>query len=366
MRWARAICSALTKRPEQSAVAPAREQRGRVGHGADDGQVAAGRVLDGARPHRGGEREQQLGRRQRGEDFGDERRDLGRLYAEQDDVCLAGGGEVVGADIDAELRGERQRAVGMLHGRDELVWEQKIVLEKGLQQNAAHLARAQDGDAQVGEYRRGDWKFVGVSAHSHQATRVGIACAGGNPCREGNAGGGCDAQTIRMLNAGAKTQAGCRNGKISLGPLFMCDKGFQSARMRHRILLGIVLADSMEVCDAEASVRSPLADVSSSPVAGAGCSSCPGCTSRPDCACRSDCASAQAAPPDQAAPPARLRHRPAPQNNPVKPTAESQAHAKETYKHRLRHVPRRERQRQRRSCRRYGAEPQGPARPGVR
>lgn len=37
---------------------------------------------------------------------------------------------------------------------------------------------------------------------------------------------------------------------------------------------------------------------------------------------------AQTTPADQAAPPAQA----APQNNPVKPTAESQAHAKETYK----------------------------------
>jgi hypothetical protein len=38
----------------------------------------------------------------------------------------------------------------MLDGRDQLIGQQKIVLEEGLQQNAAHLARAQDGDAQVG------------------------------------------------------------------------------------------------------------------------------------------------------------------------------------------------------------------------
>jgi hypothetical protein len=39
----------------------------------------------------------------------------------------------------------------MLHRRDDLAGQQKIVVEKGLEQDAAHLARAQDGNAQIGQ-----------------------------------------------------------------------------------------------------------------------------------------------------------------------------------------------------------------------
>jgi hypothetical protein len=56
--------------------------------------------------------------------------------------------------------------IGMLDGGDQLFGEQEIVLEEGLQQDAAHLACAENGDAKVGQNRRGDWKFVAVIAHS--------------------------------------------------------------------------------------------------------------------------------------------------------------------------------------------------------
>ena len=109
------------------------EHGGRVGHGADDGEVAAGGVLDGARLYRGGEGEQHLGRRQGWSDLFDYFGDLGGFDAEQDDVGVLRGGEIVYADLDTELGGERLGAVRVLHGGDDLVRQQEVVLEEGLQ-----------------------------------------------------------------------------------------------------------------------------------------------------------------------------------------------------------------------------------------
>ena len=47
-----------------------------------------------------------------------------------------------------------------------LFGKQQVVLEKGLEQDAAHLAGTQNGDAQVGKSSRLDREFVCVSAHS--------------------------------------------------------------------------------------------------------------------------------------------------------------------------------------------------------
>ena len=77
----------------------------RVGHGADDGDFDAGGILNGARFYGGREGDDGLRWSQRGLDFGDQVRNLKRLDADQDEVGLARGGQVIRADIDAPLRG---------------------------------------------------------------------------------------------------------------------------------------------------------------------------------------------------------------------------------------------------------------------
>jgi hypothetical protein len=143
------------------------EHGGGVGHGADDSEVAACGVLDGAGFDRGGEGEQHFGGVEGGGDFGDEGRDLGGLDAEQDDVRGERGGEVIGGDFDAELGGEREGAVGVLDGGDDLVRQQEVVFEEGLEENAAHFAGAEDGDAEVGEHGGGGGDLVCFFLRTH-------------------------------------------------------------------------------------------------------------------------------------------------------------------------------------------------------
>jgi hypothetical protein len=49
------------------------------------------------------------------------------------------------------LGAESYGALSVGDGGVNLVWREKILFEKGLQQDAAHLAGAEDGDAYVGQ-----------------------------------------------------------------------------------------------------------------------------------------------------------------------------------------------------------------------
>ena len=85
----------------------------------------------------------------RGADLADEIGHLKGLDAEEDDVGLLRGGEIVVRDFDAPLGGERGGAVGVGNGCDELLRREDLLLEEGLEQDAAHLAGSENGDAEM-------------------------------------------------------------------------------------------------------------------------------------------------------------------------------------------------------------------------
>src|SRR5581483_9615659 len=85
---------------------------------------------------------------------GDDRADLFHhidddrgLYANENDIRLAGGLQVVGPHLDVELLGHRASALGVRHGSGGGCRRNQAFLEQRLQQNAAHLSGAQDGHA---------------------------------------------------------------------------------------------------------------------------------------------------------------------------------------------------------------------------
>ena len=71
----------------------------------------------------------------------------------QDQVGLLRGGEVIGADIDAPLCGAGDCLFSVRDGGVDLVRGEEVLLEKGLKQNSAHFARAENGYVQVGQLR---------------------------------------------------------------------------------------------------------------------------------------------------------------------------------------------------------------------
>ena len=81
-------------------------------------------------------------------------RHLEGLYADQNQIGLARGIQVAGAHVHAPLRAERQGALVVRHGGVNLPGRKQVLLEEGLQQNAAHFARAQHGQANLGQLRR--------------------------------------------------------------------------------------------------------------------------------------------------------------------------------------------------------------------
>ncbi len=101
----------------------------------------------------------------------DQVRHLKGLHADQDQVGLFGGGEVVGADVDAPLRAEGDGLLGVRHGGVDLVGGKEILLEEGLQQNAAHLAGAEHRHVNVGQLRG---CCVGLNGY----LRHGFPCGG--------------------------------------------------------------------------------------------------------------------------------------------------------------------------------------------
>ena len=122
-----------------------------VGHGSDDAEGEFCGGFNRRRRDGGGEGEDELGRRERGADDGEQSRDLRGFDAKQDDICPGGGGEVVCGDVEAKLGGKSDGAVGMLDGGDDLVRSEQVVLEEALKQDAAHLAGAEDCYAEAGE-----------------------------------------------------------------------------------------------------------------------------------------------------------------------------------------------------------------------
>ena len=123
---------------------------GCIRHGANDGEIAAGGFFDGAGLDRGGEGDQQLaGAKCRG-DSADDVVQLLRLDAQQDDVGIFGGVEVVRGDRDAKLFGEGSGAGFVGDGGGYVLAGKEAGAQECLNQDAAHLAGAKDGDAEAG------------------------------------------------------------------------------------------------------------------------------------------------------------------------------------------------------------------------
>gem|GEM_PF-5257082 len=106
-----------------------------VGHGADDGEFAAGCLLDCFGFYGGGEGDQQLAGLERGSDAADNVVQLLRLDSEQDDVSLLRSLQVVGDDRDAKLLAERlcSRFVG--HCGNDALRGDEAAAKKRLDQN---------------------------------------------------------------------------------------------------------------------------------------------------------------------------------------------------------------------------------------
>ena len=136
------------------------EHRRGIRHGADDGDFFNGGALDGLGTDRGSEGDEEFVGGEGGADFFDERGDLKRLDADQDDVGLAGDSDVVGRDFDAPLRRERGGALGVGDGGEEAVGREDLLLEERLKKNAAHFAGAEDGDAGFREIGHGDFRIA--------------------------------------------------------------------------------------------------------------------------------------------------------------------------------------------------------------
>ena len=139
---------------------PAPSIEGVLGMARMTGTSSMAARLDGLGTDRGSEGDEEFVRRERGADFFDERGDLKGLDADQDDVGLAGDGDVVGRDFDAPLRGERGGALGVGDGGEEAVGREDLLLEEGLEENAAHFAGAEDGDAGFREIGHGDFRIA--------------------------------------------------------------------------------------------------------------------------------------------------------------------------------------------------------------
>ncbi len=123
----------------------------RIGHGADDRDFFNGGALDGFGADGGRKGDEELVGGEGRANFFNECGDLKRFDADQDDVGLAGDGNVVGGDFDAPLRRERGGALSVGDGREEAVWREDLLLEERLEEDAAHFAGAKDGYAVAGE-----------------------------------------------------------------------------------------------------------------------------------------------------------------------------------------------------------------------
>ena len=70
-----------------------------------------------------------------------------RLDTEQDDVGVLNRRAIVGRDLDAKLCGERVHSFRVIHGGDDVLRLGDVLAAKRLQQDAAHLAESEDGEA---------------------------------------------------------------------------------------------------------------------------------------------------------------------------------------------------------------------------
>ena len=168
MRWAVLSWVSVTNLPPQRRRDAGGEHGGRVGHGADDAEVFAGALLDGSRGDGGREGDDEFVRGQGGANLLDEGGDLDRLDAKENDVRLVRGGEIVGGDVDAVLGGEGERALRMGNGGGDLLGVEQIVFEEGLEQDAAHFAGAENGDAEGGHGCGSLREFVGLGVFVHK------------------------------------------------------------------------------------------------------------------------------------------------------------------------------------------------------
>ncbi len=108
------------------------QRRGGIGHGAHYGNFDSRRVFNVACLDRRREGNQQLVGRQRRLDLGNQRRYLEGFDADQDQVGLLGRRQIVGANVHAPLRAERQRPLGVGHGGVNVVEGEEILLQKCL------------------------------------------------------------------------------------------------------------------------------------------------------------------------------------------------------------------------------------------
>ncbi len=132
----------------------ARAQRGRrVGHGADHADLHARGLFNRARLHRCGKRDERLLRRQRGRISAIRSGTWNGLTPSRirSACCAAARLSVLTSTPHCVLSATAPLGVG--HGGVNLVRRKQVLLQKRLQQNAAHLARAQHGDAHVGQLR---------------------------------------------------------------------------------------------------------------------------------------------------------------------------------------------------------------------
>jgi len=75
-----------------------------------------------------------------------------RLDAEENDVRVFYRLAVVGPNLDGEIFAERSGFFGVADGGRDALGREEALLEIGAQENAAKLARAQDGKFSVGEF----------------------------------------------------------------------------------------------------------------------------------------------------------------------------------------------------------------------
>jgi hypothetical protein len=169
MRCASSICAGGSQSgPRHSARRSRAQRRGRVGHGADHADLHLRRFLNGfVSSPTGGKGDQRLIRRQSaGSNLGNQVRHLEGLHAEQDQVGLPRRLQVV--------RCSHPRPIALLSASARSAWadrgvnlirRKQVLLQKGLQQNAAHFARAQNGHADRGQLRGCIWDFDSDIGH---------------------------------------------------------------------------------------------------------------------------------------------------------------------------------------------------------
>src|SRR5207247_6911128 len=75
-----------------------------------------------------------------------------RLDTKENDVRVFYRLAVVGADLSAEIFAERSGLFGVADGGGDALRCEEALLEIGAEENAAELARAQDGEFSVGEF----------------------------------------------------------------------------------------------------------------------------------------------------------------------------------------------------------------------